>query len=274
MKLYDQHLHTRYSMDSQADPADNVRAAIAAGLAGITFTDHLDWHPSEVSTCLYDYEALAKVVDSLRQEFGSQIYVGLGIEICYQPAQMEQIFDYMQSRSFDIVLLSVHWMHGRPTHVPEQWAEWDVATATRAYLETAAEAVEFAVQLAREGHRPFDVFTHLDMIKRYTQRFRGDFDIASHSELVDRILRGCLGAGLILEVNTSSLRQGLDESMPAPWVVQRYAELGGKAIMLGSDAHEPGHIGASFSTVLPQIKSAGINQLAVFRERQCSFEAL
>jgi histidinol-phosphatase (PHP family) len=272
--LYDQHLHTWFSSDSETNPAENVRQAAELGLAGLTFTDHFDTHPVEWPVCRYEYNGIARAVRKLRAEYGNRIHIGHGIEVCYQPEQMGRILPFVESHRFDVVILSVHWAAGRAMHLSEQWGEWDIAAATQAYLETVVEAVRFVGELARTGRRPFDVLGHLDMVKRYTQRFRGGFDVRQHGELVDQILQGCLQCGLTPEVNTSTLRQGLTETMPADWVIRRYAELGGQAMSLGSDAHRPEQVGGHFETAVSQFKENGIRQLAVFADRQRRCEPL
>ena len=41
--LWDTHMHTHFSGDSDADPTKMARAAIARNLDGICITDHLDY---------------------------------------------------------------------------------------------------------------------------------------------------------------------------------------------------------------------------------------
>lgn len=275
MALYDQHLHCRYSVDSEADPRENVLRAIELGLAGLTFTDHFDSHPTEWSLCRYDYDAIAQMVADLRREFGDRICIGHGIEICYQPEQMErQILPFLEKHRFDVVLYSVHWFQGRALHIREHWDGLDVSSGTRLYLETVLKAVQYAVQLKRSGLKPFDILSHLDLVKRYTQRYFKSFDIQSHEMLIDQILSACLTADLIPEVNLSSLRQQLPEPMPADWVVRRYAELGGDAMSLGSDAHVSEDIGAGTAQGADMLKRSGITRLAVFKNRKRCDEVL
>ena len=45
-KLFDQHLHSNHSFDSEADPREAVLAGIDKNLLGMTFTEHIR-HPSE-----------------------------------------------------------------------------------------------------------------------------------------------------------------------------------------------------------------------------------
>ena len=77
--LHDQHLHSRHSVDSRADPARNCRQALAEGLSGLTFTEHYDTHPSEWEMCRWDYLAISETVSGLREAFGGRLRVGLGL---------------------------------------------------------------------------------------------------------------------------------------------------------------------------------------------------
>jgi len=274
MALYDQHLHSRHSNDSDADPADNVRRALELGLSGLTFTEHYDTHPSEWHLCKYNYEKIASTVAALRTEFGSRIFIGHGIEICYQPENMGPILDYLDAHSFDLVLLSVHWFAGRALHVREHWDGLDPSQGTRLYLESTLEAARLSGRLRQAGRRVFDVLGHLDLVKRYTQRYFGMFDIRPHAALVDEILRACLESDLVPEVNCSTLRQQLPEPSPAEWVVQHYAELGGRAMTLGSDAHRTADIGAGLHDSAAMLKRCGITHVAVFKGRQRENEPL
>jgi histidinol-phosphatase (PHP family) len=266
--LYDQHLHTWYSTDSQADPAENVRQALARGLAGLTMTDHFDSFPSEWPACRYDYAPIAAALAALRDQYGERLFIGHGIEICYQPTEFDWVLPYLDTHRFDVVLLSVHWFNGRALHLREHWTGLDTASATRAYLETVLQAVRFVLDLKRQGRKPFDVLGHLDLVKRYTQRFFGTFDIRPHRELIDEILRVSLEADLVPELNLSGLRQSLPEPMPAGWVVRRYAELGGEAMTLGSDAHAPEHVAAHFDQGAAILRENGVRRLAVFMDRR------
>jgi histidinol-phosphatase (PHP family) len=266
--LYDQHVHSRLSADSDADPAAHVRRAIELGLAGLTFTEHYDTHPSEREACVYDYERIAQTIGSLRSHFGDRIFIGLGIEICYQPDQMDEILAHLDAHAFDVVLLAVHWFDGRALHERGHWENLDAEAATRSYLTTVLGAVRFVLELRRQGRRPFDVLGHLDLVKRYTQQYFNEFDIRPHKELVDEILRTCLEADLVPEVNLSSWRQSLPEPMPADWVVRRYARLGGEAMSLGTDAHGAKDVGHGIAEAAAMLKREGIQRLAVFKQRR------
>ena len=255
-------------MDCRSDPVDNVRVAIAAGLTGLTFTEHFDTHPDDWAACVYDDEAYGETIDRLRRDFGDQIFIGKGIEVCYQPERMDFILDFLDRHTFDMVMLSVHYFGQDPVHARDPWDGLTVADGTRRYLETVLEAARMCADLRQKGGRVFDVLGHLDLVKRYTQRFFGAYDVSPHMDLIDEILATCIEADLTPEINTSSLRQGLSEPMPNAAVAQRYAQLGGKAMTIGSDAHRPEDIGAGLGDAVDILRQAGIDRLAVFTRRQ------
>jgi len=202
------------------------------------------------------------------KNYDDGFFIGHGIEVCYQPEQMGKIFSYLDSHEFDLVLLSVHWFHGKALHERQYWTGLDTAAATREYLEAVLEAAQFVLDLKRQGRRPFDVLGHLDLVKRYTMRYFDTFDIRPCQDLVDQILRTCIEADLVPEVNLSTLRQSLPEPSPAEWVVARYVKLGGRAMTLGSDAHRPEQVGMGVAEAAEMLKHQGVESLAVFRGRQ------
>lgn len=268
MDLYDQHVHSRHSFDSQADPSANVDRAIACGLAGLTFTEHFDTHPDDWTGCTYDDEAYSATISRLRAHFGDAIFIGKGIEVCYQPDRMDFVLDFLQRHDFDMVMLSVHYFGTLAVYRRENWTGLNTVAGTRRYLETVLDAARFCQRLHKVHGRVFDVLGHLDLVKRYTQRFFNAYDTSRFDDVLDEILRTCIAADLVPEVNTSTLRQELAEPMPDADTVTRYAELGGKAISLGSDAHRPEDVGAGFEWAANMLRKAGFHHISIFKQRR------
>lgn len=270
--MFDQHLHSRHSFDSKADPRENVEAAIARGLQGLTFTEHFDTHPDDWSTCVYDDAAYSATIDSLRAEFGRRIFIGKGIEVCFQPRRMDYILDFLGSHTFDMVILSVHYFGDAPVHERPSWEGIGAMEGAKRYFANVQRAVAFCEDLQSGGkRRVFDVLGHLDLVKRYTRRFLGEYDVSPFAAEIDDILRGCLRADIIPEINTSTLRQNLTETMPNAAAVRRYAELGGEAMSVGSDSHTSSDIGAGFERAAAMLADAGIRRQVIFRRREREF---
>jgi histidinol-phosphatase (PHP family) len=274
MKLHDQHLHCWHSADSQADPRDNCLRAIERGLSGLTFTDHFDNHPTEWAVCKWDYPASADTIAALRDEFGDRLRIGFGIEVCYQPEMLPVTLDYLSKHAFDVVLLSAHWWDRKALHERDHWDGLDWRHETRRYLENVLAAARLCLDFKGKGEKPFDILGHIDLIKRYTQRYFQNYDIRAHADVVDEILRTAIAADMIPEINTSTLRQNLPEPMPADWEIRRYAELGGTAMSIGSDAHRSEDISADFDQATDLLRDAGIHHEAVFFNRKLETIAL
>jgi histidinol-phosphatase (PHP family) len=268
MDLFDQHVHSRHSFDSRTDPAANVESAVARGLAGLTFTEHFDTHPDDWPGCVYDDEAYTATIARLRTDYQGAIFIGKGIEVCYQPDRMPFILGFLDRHKFDLIMLSVHYFTGDAVYRRENWDGVDAAAGTRRYLETVREAARFCERLHQTNGRVFDVLGHLDLVKRYTQRFLGTYDLSGFSDLLSDILQACLAADLTPEINTSTLRQELAEPMPSADVVARYAGLGGTSMSLGSDAHLAQSVGADFEGAIAVLRTAGLRHASVFTRRE------
>lgn len=274
MRLFDQHLHSRFSFDCKSEPRANVEAAIARGLSGLIFTEHFDTHPRDWAGCIYDDEAYSAAIAEQRAAFGNAIFVGKGIEVCYQPDRMDFILDFLSRHRFDMVMLSVHYFGGVPVHRHEHWSDISVGDGTRSYLENVREAMRFCARLHRRQGRVFDVLGHLDVVKRYSFRYRGAIQTSGMEDLIDQILQAALEADVIPEINTSSLRQNVGETMPNQQVLRRYAELGGQAVSLGSDSHRSDDIGAGFDHAVSMLRTAGPRNAVLFRGRDRHFECV
>ena len=268
MGLYDQHLHSRHSFDSDTDPVANAEAARVRGLAGLTFTEHFDTHANDWDSCRYNDDAYSASIEQLRQQYGRQLHIGKGIEICFQPHRMDFVLDFLRQHTFDQVTLSVHYFHRQAVHQRTGWVGYDVREGTRSYLESVLEAVRYCEQLHRTHDRFFDVLGHLDLVKRYAYRFFGSYEVDPCPTIVDKILQACLAADIVPEINTSTLRQGLPEPSPGADVIARYAAMGGSAMALGSDAHRAEDIGADFDRATNVLRTAGIQATAMFKDRK------
>ena len=269
LPLFDQHLHSKYSMDSRTEPEANVEAALSRGLSGLTFTEHFDTHPEDWPGCIYNDAAYSDAIRRVRDRYGDRIFIGKGIEVCLQHDKLDFILDFLARHEFDQITMSVHYFGDQAVHQRGNWEGIDAVEGTRRYLETALVAVRTAARLKTErSKRCFDVLGHLDLVKRYTCRYFNSYDVSPCRDLIEDILRACLGADLVPEINTSSLRQGLNETMPGPTTVNRYAQLGGTSMSLGSDSHRADDIGAGFDIATAMLRAAGITNTARFVNRE------
>lgn len=263
-QLRDQHLHSKLSFDSKAEPDENLQSAVDRGLGGLCFTEHYDTHPRDWPGCIFDDDALSETIRRLRERAGDALFVGKGIEVCFQPPQMDRILTALDRGRYDIVLLSVHYSADRPLHKRASWEGHDPAEVIETYFRGVLDALHFCEAHHAKHGQTFHVFTHLDLVKRYATRFLGSYDAVPCESLLDDIASSLVASGVVPEVNTSTWRQGCDEPMPGKDFITRYARAGGTAMSIGSDAHRSEHIGAEFERAVACIRAGGIESFAAF----------
>ncbi len=250
MKLTDNHTHTYYSTDSQAPVRAQIEAAIAAGLSGITFTDHLDPEfPLDDSMFMFDIDAYFKELLPLKEEYKEQIQVLIGAEIGMRPNQKELLPKLAASHPFDVVIGSIHVVDGYDPYYPEYWRDYGTKKGLERFFEVTRECVRM--------YDFFDTLGHIDYIFRYMPKEGPQMHPIDFIPLIDDILTELIRKGKALEVNTAGWKYGMPYPHPCPEILKRYCALGGKRLTLGSDGHKPEHLAYDFSRIPAYLKNCG-----------------
>ncbi len=262
--LWDTHMHTSFSGDSDAAPEDMVRKSIELGLDGICITDHLDLDfPETPDFVPLDPEAYASGIRLLQKEYQGKFPVCFGIEIGLQPHLAQTHHDFIEKYGFDFVIGSSHAVHGGDPYYP---AFYEGRTEREAYMEYFESIVENLVAFDE-----FDVYGHIDYVVRYGPDRNANYSYESYREILDVILNLLISHGKGIEINTAGFKYGLGHPNPTEDILRRYRELGGEIITVGSDAHSPDEIAWDFEKVPGILKDCGFSYYTVFRERKPEF---
>lgn len=231
--MYDFHMHSRVSFDGHDTGLELARAASAAGLKEICFTDHLDYDPMghiggmAFDTADYNAEYEGLEVPGLK--------IRLGVEFGMTPDNMERFRQDLKRRPLDFVLGSVHFAEGLDVYFPEYWQGKTPLEAERRYLEETLRCVDH--------HNDFDVLAHLNFISKSPANPQPrPLSYEAHRELVDEILQVLVRKGKGLEINTSGVDRGVG-FLPGADILRRFHELGGRIVTVGSDAHRRDRVG-------------------------------
>lgn len=263
----DFHLHCCFSGDSDALPEEIVETGIQRGLSALCFTDHYDAEYPYEDVCFeLNTEAYVSRIAGLRDIFKGQIFVGIGVELGLQPQLGPLYRSYVARYPFDFVIGSTHLVDGMDPYYGSFWEKHTPGGGIRRFLEVTLENIH--------GFDEFDVYGHLDYIVRYVPEGMGRFSMKEHGDLVDEILRTLIARGKGIEVNTGGYRAGLGAPNPCQAVLQRYRELGGEIVTLGSDAHLVKDVGKSIEKAQEVLRVCGFRYFALFRGRRPEFVAL
>ena len=231
--MFDYHMHSRVSFDGHDTGLDLAKAALAAGLKEVCFTDHLDYDPlGQMGKLDFDTEAYNAEYDHLEL---SGLKIRRGMEFGMDIHNVELFKKDLQRRHFDFVLGSIHFVDDLDVYYPEFWQGKTVFEAERRFLETTLECVKL--------HDDFDVLAHLTYLGKATAHIAPrTIPFEEHRELIDEILKVLAQKGKGMEMNTS----GVDRCggyLPTADYFRRFRELGGEIVTVGSDAHQDYRVG-------------------------------
>ena len=270
MLLFDNHNHSQFSFDGKRSSIEGcAHEAISKGLSGIAFTDHCDFF---VPAMKAQYENLVpEVFDVAPQQAEIDRVQGLvgegrlkilkGIEVGMHEDHHEDIRAMLSDNSFDQVIASVHYLDGIDPFYGGYYEDKDWKTAYGHYLETIYKEMTWLGD--------FDIMGHFDYVVRYAPYDRTSLMYRDFNDILDEMFRFLIQEGKALEINTKSYRnyKGRDITLDRN-ILDRYKELGGEIISLGSDSHRPEQSGTSFKEYVLLLKSLGFRWTAHYESRK------
>ena len=261
--MYDFHMHSRVSFDGHDTGEALAKAALAAGLKEICFTDHVDYDPlGQMGKLDFDTAAYNAEYDHLEVP---GLIIRRGMEFGMDVHNVGQFKKDLQRRHFDFVLGSIHFVENLDVYFPQYWQGKTVFQAERRYLEATLESVRL--------HDDFDVLAHLTYIGKTTAHHAPRcVPFAEHRELIDEILKVLAEKGKGMEMNSS----GVDRCggfLPTADYIRRFKELGGQIVTIGSDAHRCDRVG-QYSYEACQILKDIFGYVCTFEDRKPIFHKL
>lgn len=246
MKLTDMHVHTHRSADSDETMPAYIARAKEIGVGTICFTDHVDINPHDYGYAYYSPEGYLSDLDDALKISGS-IKLLSGIEFG-EPYLYRAEFEKLCRRQFDFVMGSVHYPEKYPSLFFSELVSGGV-TAEDCYA-SYWDSVRNCVRYGK-----IDCLGHIDIPKRYYGT------LIYNEKLIREIYHIAVENGIIIEINTSSLRRGVDETMPGPALLELYSSEGGKYSVIGSDAHCAEDLGAGFPEAKALLDRYGLKEV-------------
>ena len=265
--MYDNHIHSTFSTDSRMDAADACKKAVEIGLKGLVFTDHVDYdYPEFDNDFLIDMDRYFEFFRSLQHSWKDKLNIQIGVEMGFQPQVIDKINKTINEYPFDFVINSVHIIDYTDPYTGKFFRGKTQQQAYERYLQE--------ILLSVNAYDNYDIIGHIGYAARY-----GDFQdkplrYSDYSDILDQILKAVIENGKGIELNTSGLRTDLRSTIPGYDIFDRYFELGGEIITVGSDSHFIEHLGHSFKEAIAYLKNAGFKYVAHFEGRKPVFEKI
>ena len=255
--MYDYHMHSTVSFDAKDTGLAMALAAKEWGVKEICFTDHIDYTPE--MDMVFDTAVYNAAYDNLEVP---GLLIRRGMEFGLTPDNAGQLKTDLGRRHFDFVLGSVHLVEGLDVYLEPYWADKTYDEAIRLHLETTLECVR--------AHEDYDVLGHLTFIAKCGANPRKELlRYADHKSIMDEIMLELVKRGKGMELNTS----GIDRcggSLPTLDYFQRFYDLGGRIVTVGSDAHDVARVGQYTHEMTAELKKI-FGYVCTFEDRKPIF---
>ena len=260
--LFDSHTHSVNSPDAAHSLMYLAEQAEEKGLIGLAITDHAECPNFEEFG--YRTRLIQSAVDTAKTKaaFRHRVTLAFGVELGVCHGMYETAEYILSLYPYDFVIGACHF-----SRQGKSLARTDYTALSQSEIDKLlADYFEDMLELARWGK--FDSLAHITYPLRWAMRDGLRLSIDPYREAIDELLRVLVASEKALEVNTSGLRSPLDETLPPRWIVERYKELGGQFITIGSDAHRVDHIGYGVNQVMEMLADIGYEYFAFYSQRK------
>jgi histidinol-phosphatase (PHP family) len=228
----DAHLHTIRSPDANAMLDAYCAIAVERGMAELAITDHVDFDPAMPAYGFASFTDRERDVREAAARWADRgLAIRFGVEVTYERRLEDDIRGWLRRHPHDYVIGSVHVSDVSPYKA----ANVRSFVSGRPLEGIVAPYFDEVIGATRSGL--FDTIGHMDFVKRYLVPHVMPSDLAAAPELYEPVLQALVDTGTALEVNASGLRQLPRETYPSAAIVARYREMGGRHVVVGSDAH-------------------------------------
>jgi histidinol-phosphatase (PHP family) len=261
--MFDCHIHSMVSPDSQMRPKDVITALKKKGM-GTYFTEHVDFyppggklppdHPYYQKNYNADFTRYLAEYMPLRSE---TVRLGLEIGLTAETGALNRA--QAESADYDFIIGSVHWTE-----------RYDLSAAGEFYAEHGTDVYRRHLIYVRrmiEENDFFHALGHIDYISRYTPLAQRYAWYEDYPDEYDTLCKALIEREKVLELNTRQFHNP-DIVKLLRGIFTRYRALGGRYATIGSDAHELDKLGYQFETALSLLRELDIKPVRFVKRKR------
>ncbi|MCK4730122.1 MAG: histidinol-phosphatase [Candidatus Aenigmarchaeota archaeon] len=248
--MFDYHIHSGFLRHTKDTLDEIVIAAIRLGYDEIAITEHFSYPFAKKTFSRWNLNYDTLIIDSkldkrmsltvylrnldrIKDKYKNKINILKGLEVDFFPDYEKDIKECLKEYDFDIILGSCHYLpdplnKGKYLHIcsprmemlknnpGERWIY-------KNYFENVLKSVSSGI---------FDYIAHLDFLKKKLPEYN---QVKAWKD-IEKILKAMIKKSVGLEINIRGIID-LNDAYPSKEIIQKYFELGGNKINLGSDSH-------------------------------------
>lgn len=260
--ICDLHTHSRYSFDGTASLEAMSRSAAERNVRIMATTDHCDMtRGPEGFQCYLDCEQSRLQEYEIVKDRFQGLELLYGLELGNPMDLPDETARVMDGKDFDFVIGGLHFLSDgsdiyKIDYPDEAFIDW----MFRDYFENVERMAVFG---------GFDSLAHLDYpLRMLKDKIPTPPSVEKYRDLIEPVLKCLVRSDIALEINTRGTYDWQGRVGPEDWVLERYRELGGSLITIGSDAHSPQWVGKGFEEAGEAMRRAGFDSYTVYRKRK------
>ena len=254
--IFDSHVHSAASPDSEASPSEIIATLAKKGL-GCAFTEHIEYNANLEPFFCVDFDKYPK--DYLRYKSSSVV---VGVELSLIPQAIELNRQHTANPEYDFIIGSIHVINGLDiganADITKEWfSKWGEET----YLHFFEDSLNMV-----KTNEFFDSFGHIDYISRYSTLAEKNVLYDKYADQYDNLLKALIERDKLLEFCTKRIgEKSACENLCK--IYARYKELGGQYVTMGSDAHTIDQLGYKFDLAVDILNEIGLKPV-YFKNRK------
>ena len=259
MKYYDQHLHTRFSFDSEEDPENYLKIAEARGVPVFVSTEHLEFNwDNRGEDWMPDFTAQTALYRDLSEKYPS-VDIRRGVEFGYKSDRVKDAMALIKKHGFRLVNLSVHDYKGIDLYDPEICK----TIAPEEFLTGNFLKVIEAVSSDLE----FDVLCHVDYPFKTAYTADKSLKISAYEDFLKEIFKTVIRRNRAIEIN-KKVQDRIGSREHLEYILDLYKSLGGTLLTFSTDSHKVDKYLPDATDILSIIKSRGFDSLCFFDDHK------
>ena len=251
--MFDQHVHSSFSFDSNEDLENYINVS---NNSDIITTEHLDFENPIINykDSSIDYLKYVGQIKNLNKKYSNKFFSG--IEIGYTQKSEKKIEDFLKNKNFNLKLLSIH-QNGNYDYMCVNKKLISLEVLVKEYFEQMIQALESSIE--------FNVLAHFEYGLRMIDISVTDFDNLA-SVFLNKIIELIVKKEIAFEVNTKSMYKYKKENL-YNYMIEKYIKKGGRLFTLGSDAHNIKEYAYKFDEAKNFLLSKNIKEIILFKDK-------
>ncbi len=257
------HTHTWRCRHARGDAADYCRAALAAGLDTLGFSDHSPWPDGIWPTVRMDIgqlEDYCQAVRAAKEEFApAGLRVFLGIENEWRPDFGGFYDDLVCKYGLDYLIAAEH---NFPLHPGDEATDWVSSFSRGDWIDSDEWTRAYgrhALDLLASGR--YQCFAHPDLFGHFSTKWSADAIAVSRD-----IAQAARDQNIPLEINTSGFNRpaiaDADGTFRKPYPWRPFWEVvadAGAPVIIGTDCHIPQAMAQNLGLGYKLVDDLGLN---------------